>query len=219
MQLLIKVIKTKKTIVKKSRSNYTYTLMESSITQKTPLIKKLYSEDEIGSKREKKFPKIQEVDPDQKKKKKPEDETVSIFSPTLQKIEITLFEEVKAAAARLEELSFPIIQEISLQKENGITKTSFTIQTKTFDTVEIHLTLYDTNPLSYHVRLLGNERLMQLSMMHQNILEGQIKSAIPAITLHIATPRLREKDRFSSKKVKKSIEKSKRSWYGSIEGA
>ncbi len=193
--------------------------MESSITQKTPLLNKTYSEDADSSKREKKFPKIREVDPDQKKKKKPEDELSSIFCPTLQKIEITLFDEVEASFARLRELSTPIIQEISLQKENGITKTSFTIKTKAFDTVEIHITLYDTNPHSYHVRLHGNERLMQLSMQHQNILEGQIKSAIPAITLHIATPRLRQKDRFVSKKVKKSIEKSKRSWYGSIEGA
>lgn len=193
--------------------------MESSITQKIPLLKKTYSEDENGSKREKKFPKIHEVDPDQKKKKKPEDEVLSIFSPALQKIEIPLFTEVESSVKRLQELSFPIIQEISLQKENGITKTSFTIKTKAFDTVEIHLTLYDTNPHSYHVRLLGNEQLMQLSMQHQNILESQIKSAIPAITFHIATPRLLKKDRFASKKVKKSIEKSQRSWYGSIEGA
>jgi len=193
--------------------------MESSITQKIPLYKKPHFDTEDGLKRGRKFPKISAIDPDQKKKKKPEEEALSIFSPTLQQVEVTLFEEVQNSAQQLQELSFAIIQEISLQKKNGITKTSFTVQTKSFDSVEIHLTLYDTNPHSYHVRLLGNERLMQLCVQHQSILESQIKSAVPAITLHIATPRLRQKDRFTSKKIKKSIEKSTRTWYGSIEEA
>lgn len=173
-----------------------------------------------SEKKKKKFPKISEIDPDEKPKKNIKQEEIlnatNMYSPSLDFEQITSsIEKIQFSLQNLQEISLPIIKKLSLQKEQGITKTNFLVKTKCFDEVEIQITMYDTNPFSYHIRLAGNDKIRELSMKHQAMLTNQIKQSLPKIQVHIATPILREKDRFKIKK-KKSVVKTKSSCYGAI---
>ena len=168
----------------------------------------------------KKFPKISEIDPDEEPRKKSRQEEIieaaNLYSQQAEYLSLPpILERIAISAAELREVSSQIINRITLEKEQGIAKTNFIIQTKAFGEVEIQLTLYDTNPHNYHIRLAGSEKIMQLSIKHQNSLQSQIQSALPRIRVHIAAPVLRKKDRFEIKS-KKSIEKRSGSCYGAV---
>jgi hypothetical protein len=163
----------------------------------------------------KKFPKIEDIDPDERPKTPPpQGEGVFTSSKVLTDPSLSI-EKILCSAKEITELSSPIIKKLTLQKEQGITKTNFVIQTKRFDEVEIQITMYDTNPYRYHIRLSGNDEIRELSMKYQNVLVNQIKEAIPRIQVHVAVPVLREKDRFKTKK-KISVVKTKSSCYGAV---
>lgn len=193
--------------------------MKPIFAKKSPLERKNFIEENMPLKE---FPIIQEVDPDEKKKKKEREEenihAANIFSRELTNAGKTaLVKRITPTLADFAALSGPIIEKIKMQKVLGITKTEFLINTKTFGEVEIHLTMYDSDPFSFHLKILGNTKLQELSMKHQSMLTSKIKQSLPHIKLHIAPPVLRKKDRFVTK-GKKSIEKTKTSWYGAVKG-
>ena len=159
----------------------------------------------------KKFP---EIDPDEKKRKEEEIENPLAARASSTSANISYISD-EVTVHKLMELASPIIKEIKILKDRGITKTHFTIQTKNFGEVDVYLTMYDTAPHSFHLRLLGPEKLAELSMRNQNILQNSIKDALPKITLHIAQPLLRKKDRYVTKS-KKGIEKTASNCYGAI---
>ncbi len=180
------------------------------------LLKKHLAEENplSGDNKTKKFPKISEIDPDERKKKKESCEDISPFHfiPLEKSLSPLSLEKASGVIKNLEQLSTPIAAKITLQKENGVTKTHFIIQTKTFGEVEVKITMYDTAPHSFHILLQGNERVRELSMIHQNALTQQIQGRLTHITVHMGTPRLRKTDRFETKK-KKGVVNSKQNSY------
>ena len=172
-------------------------------------------------KRERKpFAKVSPVDREEKpKKKSPGEELIesyNIYSPEIKpQSSLLSLEKTSILLKSLEQISSKIVKEIILAKDKELTKINFILQTKAFDQVEIEITVYSTDPFRYHVRVFGNEKIMELSLRHQNILQNQIKQAIPRIQVHVAPPILRKKDRFATK-TKKSFEKSKGTCYGAI---
>jgi hypothetical protein len=168
----------------------------------------------------KEFPKISDIDRDEKPKKKPKNqepsEGINLYSPFTPIISSSVcLEKSPLVLESLKQISAKAAEKISIINKNGITKMHFTIQTKAFDLVDIQITLYNSAPMSYHIALFGNEKIMELSMQHQNILQNQIKQSIPRIQVHLAPPVLRKKDRFTTK-AKKSFEKSSGSCYGAV---
>ena len=192
----------------------TFVLSNNLLPQETALSK------ETSSTKNKKFPKISEIDPDERKKKKESCEDVSLFHLLALEKSSSLFptEKICGSIRNLEQLSAPISAKITLQKENGVTKTHFIIQTKTFGEVEIKITMYDTAPHSFHILLLGNERIRELSMLHQNMLTQQIQGKLSHITVHMGTPRLRKTDRFETGKKKGVVNSKQNSYIATKEG-
>jgi hypothetical protein len=167
------------------------------------------------------FEKVSPLDREEKpKKKSPGEELIdgyNLYSPEIKmpSSSPSFLEKTSISLQSLQIISSKIVKEIIVAKSKEETKTNFILQTKAFDQVEIEITVYSTDPFSYHIRLLGGEKIMELSLSHQNILQNQIKQAIPRIQVHVAPPILRKKDRFATK-TKKSFEKSKGTCYGAI---
>ncbi len=166
------------------------------------------------------FPKISEIDPDEPKKKKESYENISPFqlAPLEIKPSSPFLRVTPLLTKEIAQLTGPISVKLTLQKENGILRTHFIIQTKTFGEVEIKITMYDTAPHSFHILLLGNERIRDLSMQHQNLLAQQIQTRLPLITVHMGTPRLRKMDRFQGSKKKVVVNSRKNSYIAPKEG-
>ncbi|MCH9617358.1 MAG: hypothetical protein SP4CHLAM5_09760 [Chlamydiia bacterium] len=164
----------------------------------------------------KKFP---EIDPDEKKKKQELDDpqiTAPMTTPISIDRAIIPSEKEQGTLKGLAEIATPVAAKIiCMKKDRGITKTHFIVETKRFGEVEIDLTMYDTAPHSFHLKLYGTKEIQELSMSHQNILHTNIKQAIPRINILIAPPALRKRDRFPTKQ-KKSIEKTPSSLYGKV---
>ena len=175
----------------------------------------------------KKFPKITlEKDlPEEKKKppsKKNQEENISpevttpLIPPALND-KVQLVAQAKAPDA-IQEIAMPVVSQIRLMKDRGITKTYFFIESKTFGEVEVSLTMYDTAPHSFHFQLYGNQKLQEISQARQNALQASIKENLPKITLHMAPPLLRKKDRFVTT-ANKNVAKSKKPSYSKVDGS
>jgi len=161
------------------------------------------------------FPKIEKAERLEKQKKKEEEKKKeSIFAPP-SKMENLSIQEVNGLSAlkSISQMANIVVSKIKMVKKTGQIKTNFIINTKAFGEVEIVVKLYDTNPYTYHVTLLGNQKLQQEAIKHQNAMSNEINKSLSNIKVHITPPALRRKDRFEGKK-KKGIEKSKDSCYG-----
>jgi hypothetical protein len=212
---------------------YTEGLMKTENPRKVTVENK---ENKKERSRIKKFP---EIDPDEKKetenltpqlkaldllKKTKEKKTQKLTDPqgvvpgtvpTIINDSPVILEAKQLTLKGLSEIASPVVSNIKMQKDRGITKTNFIVQTKRFGEVEIDLIIYDTAPHSFHLKLYGTKEIQELSMRHQNILQTSIKEAIPRINILIAPPALRKRDRFPTK-PKKSIEKTPSSLYGEV---
>ncbi|MCH9621314.1 MAG: hypothetical protein S4CHLAM20_07330 [Chlamydiia bacterium] len=186
--------------------------MKSFDLPKINLIKKQSFQRENKPSKEK-FPKIEKSERLEKKPKK-EEKHESIFSPPVNKdIQIISTIDTNCPIKTIAQLAKALTQKIVIQKKEALTETNFTIQTKYFDEVEIVIKLFDTNPYTYHITILGNQKIQNEAIKHQNILTSEINKALPHIKVHITPPALRKKDRFESKK-KKGIEKTLSTCYG-----
>lgn len=183
---------------------------------KTDTLKKDAPFKEKETERRKKFPKIESIDPDLKKKKKTQEERplTSIFTPPIHHHIISFDEEIKTAMALIQKIAEQSVKSITFIKNKQRSQTSFLIESKIFGEVEISIKLYSTNPERYHIQLLGNEKIQQAAVNHEGSLISHLKSALPALKVHMSPPALREKQRFKSKKEKKGVEKSSLTWYG-----
>lgn len=165
----------------------------------------------------KRFPKIE--NDGQKRKKNPLEEDLptsapSPFTQTNIPSRVEIVQETHSSTP-IQEITMPLVSQIQLMKDRGITKTHFFIESKVFGEIEVSLTMYDSAPHSFHMQLYGSEQLQKLSQLHQNALEQNIKSNVPKIILHIAPPLLRKKDRFTTSTNKK-IAKSEKPLYSKV---
>lgn len=169
--------------------------------------------------KEKETPRVEkfpEIDPDEEARKKKELKDIHglVFEEKAQ-VEMGLLTKTLAASS-IKEIQMPIINRIQLMKTKGITKVHFIIQSKTFGEIEVHLSMYDTAPYCFHLQMYGSDKIANITMEHQKALQEGIKTNVPKITLHIAPPLLRRKDRFATAKKKKELVESKAPLYSRV---
>ena len=141
----------------------------------------------------------------------------NIFSlPPVELSSSALSTKLNIIPNQVKEISIPVVKNIKMQKDRGITHTNFVINSSKFDDIEINITMYDTRPFNFHIQLMGNEKIMNLTNKYQHTLISQIKNSVPDIRIHLSNPSLRQKDRFlngKTRKNKNSIEKTSYNCY------
>lgn len=157
------------------------------------------------------FPKIQEIDPDKKKKKKKELQQahVDIFSLENRSIDAAKqAERVALSKANLDFLYKAILEAVIFQKESDRVKTTLILNSKIFGKIDVSIITHSTNPYSFHIKIMGNEKLSELSVKHVDALEKSLKEALPKTQIHLDVSRLKKSARFTSRE-KKALYKQK----------
>lgn len=80
------------------------------------------------------------------------------------------------------------VSAIEMTRVEGKTEMTFHYESKTFDSVEIHIDHYDTSPHSFNIEIRGNEMLQKQVLERQMQLEVQLAEKLPHHRCHVLPP-------------------------------
>ena len=160
-------------------------LMKTHGISQSPNKAQLQQKESPKNRFQKALEKASEIDHEEKKKKKPTDETPLLDGPVTANLTTSISAETNKPdkIPTLSKVSLQIINEIKPKlitlSENGISKTIVHINSDLLSNVEIEIDHFDTNPSQFIITFRGDEKAQQIIFANLSQLTTSLKGALP----------------------------------------